>query len=110
MWSASMQPPRPLALSDIPFSATVGAVRVGRVEGEFVVNPTYAERMVSTVNIMVVGHKDGIVMIEAGAKQETEEVILARDRVRARRDQEDCGRDRGTGCEGRQAEARLHRS
>jgi polyribonucleotide nucleotidyltransferase len=65
-----------IALSDIPFSATVGAVRVGRVQGEFVVNPTYAERLVSTVNIMVVGHKDGIVMIEAGAKQETEEVIL----------------------------------
>jgi polyribonucleotide nucleotidyltransferase len=66
-----------LALSDIPFSATVGAVRVGRVNGEFVINPTYAERAETTVNIMVVGHKDGIVMIEAGAKQETEEVILA---------------------------------
>jgi polyribonucleotide nucleotidyltransferase len=65
-----------VALSDIPFGATVGAVRVGRVEGEFVVNPTYSERLVSTVNIMVVGHKDGIVMIEAGAQQETEEVIL----------------------------------
>ena len=65
-----------VALSDIPFSATVGAVRVGRVEGEFVVNPTYAERLVSTLNIMVVGHKDGIVMIEAGAKQETEDVIV----------------------------------
>jgi polyribonucleotide nucleotidyltransferase len=66
-----------LALSDIPFSTTVAAVRVGRVEGEFVVNPTYTERQASTVNIMVVGHKDGIVMIEAGAKQETEEVIVA---------------------------------
>ena len=66
-----------LALSDIPFSTTVAAVRVGRVEGEFVVNPTYTERQSSTVNIMVVGHKDGIVMIEAGAKQETEEVIVA---------------------------------
>jgi polyribonucleotide nucleotidyltransferase len=66
-----------LALSDIPFSATVGAVRVGRVEGEFVVNPTYAERAATTVNIMVVGHKDGIVMIESGAKEESEEVILA---------------------------------
>jgi polyribonucleotide nucleotidyltransferase len=65
-----------LALSDIPFSATVGAVRVGRVNGEFVVNPTYAERAESTINIMVVGHKDGIVMIEAGAKQENEEVVL----------------------------------
>ena len=66
-----------LALSDIPFGATVGAVRIGRVGGEFVVNPTYAERAATTVNIMVVGHKDGIVMIEAGAKEETEEVILA---------------------------------
>jgi polyribonucleotide nucleotidyltransferase len=66
-----------VALSDIPFSATVGAVRVGRVNGEFVVNPTYSERSLTTVNIMVVGHKDGIVMIESGAKEETEEVILA---------------------------------
>ena len=66
-----------LALSDIPFGATVGAVRVGRVDGEFVINPTYAERAATTVNIMVVGHNDGIVMIEAGAKEETEEVILA---------------------------------
>ncbi|HUA93690.1 MAG TPA: polyribonucleotide nucleotidyltransferase [Terracidiphilus sp.] len=65
-----------LAISDVPFGAIVGAVRVGRVDGEFVVNPTYAERLVSTVNIMVVGHKDGIVMIEAGAKQESEDVIL----------------------------------
>src|ERR1700722_16462735 len=66
-----------LALSDIPFNATVGAVRVGRVDGEFVINPTYAERAATTLNIMVVGHKDGIVMIESGAKEETEEVILA---------------------------------
>jgi polyribonucleotide nucleotidyltransferase len=66
-----------VALSDIPFGATVAAVRVGRVAGEFVINPTYAERAATTVNIMVVGHNDGIVMIEAGAKEETEEVILA---------------------------------
>jgi polyribonucleotide nucleotidyltransferase len=66
-----------LALSDIPFNATVGAVRVGRVEGEFVINPTYAESAASSVNILVVAHKDGIVMIESGAQEETEEVILA---------------------------------
>jgi len=66
-----------LALSDIPFNATVGAVRVGRVDGEFVINPTYAERAATTVNIMVVGHKDGIVMIESGAQEESEEIILA---------------------------------
>jgi polyribonucleotide nucleotidyltransferase len=51
-------------------------VRVGRVNGELVINPTYTERSESTLNIMVVGHKDGIVMIESGAKEETEEVIL----------------------------------
>jgi polyribonucleotide nucleotidyltransferase len=65
-----------LALSDIPFSATIGAVRVGRVDGEFVINPTYAESAASSVNILVVAHKDGIVMIESGAQEETEEVIL----------------------------------
>jgi polyribonucleotide nucleotidyltransferase len=66
-----------LALSDVPFSATIGAVRVGRVNGEFVINPTYEESAASTVNILVVAHKDGIVMIESGAQEETEEVILA---------------------------------
>ncbi|HEX4322370.1 MAG TPA: polyribonucleotide nucleotidyltransferase [Acidobacteriaceae bacterium] len=66
-----------LALSDIPFGATVGAVRIGRINGEFVVNPTYAERKESTMNIIVVGHKDGITMIESGAKEESEENILA---------------------------------
>ena len=66
-----------LAISDIPFGATVGAVRVGRVNGEFVINPTYEERNLTTINVMVVGHKDGIVMIEAGAKEENEDVVLA---------------------------------
>jgi len=65
-----------LALSDIPFSTTVAAVRMGRIDGEYVVNPTYSERVASSLNIMVVGHKDGIVMIEAGAQEESEEVIL----------------------------------
>src|SRR5246127_3435164 len=42
-----------LAVSDIPFNGPIGAVRVGQVEGNFIVNPTYAEMAVSTVNIMV---------------------------------------------------------
>jgi polyribonucleotide nucleotidyltransferase len=66
-----------LALSDIPFGATIGAVRVGRIAGEFIVNPTYSERAESSMNIIVVGHKDGITMIESGAKEESEENILA---------------------------------
>ncbi len=56
-----------LALSDIPFSTTIGAVRVGQINGEFVINPSYAERKTSTINITVVGTEDGIVMIESGA-------------------------------------------
>ena len=65
-----------LALSDIPFHGPVGAVRVGIVEDQFIVNPTYAEREKSALNIMVVGTKDGIVMIESGAKQIAESRVV----------------------------------
>ena len=65
-----------LALSDIPFHGPVGAVRIGIVDGQMVVNPTYAERSVSLLNIMVVGTKDGIVMIESGAKEIPEEKVV----------------------------------
>jgi polyribonucleotide nucleotidyltransferase len=65
-----------LALSDIPFGGPVGAVRVGQVNGEFIVNPTYAERRESTINIMVVGTRDGIVMVESGANEASEETVL----------------------------------
>jgi len=58
-----------LALSDIPFHGPVGAVRIGILGDDFVVNPTYTERAQSKLNIMVVGTKDGIVMIESGAKE-----------------------------------------
>ena len=51
-------------------------MRVGRVKGEFVVNPTYDEQREGTMNLMVVGTADGIVMIESGAKEESEEVIV----------------------------------
>ena len=65
-----------LALSDIPFGGPVGAVRVGRVNDQFIINPTYAERHESTLNIMVVGSKDGIVMVESGAKEVSEEIVV----------------------------------
>src|SRR5665213_1723854 len=54
-----------LALSDIPFHGPVGAVRIGYIDGQYLVNPTYAERAKSILNIMVVGTKDGIVMVES---------------------------------------------
>ncbi|SFS18676.1 polyribonucleotide nucleotidyltransferase [Granulicella pectinivorans] len=65
-----------LALSDIPFHGPVGAVRVGYIDGAYIVNPTYAERAVSLLNIMVVGTKDGIVMVESGSKEISEEVVV----------------------------------
>jgi polyribonucleotide nucleotidyltransferase len=65
-----------LALSDIPFNGPVGAVRVGQVNGEFVINPTYTERRESAINITVVGTADGIVMIESGAQEVEESVIV----------------------------------
>ena len=65
-----------LALSDIPFHGPVGAVRIGIVDDQFVVNPTYAERAKSLLNIMVVGTKDGIVMVESGAKEIEESRVV----------------------------------
>jgi polyribonucleotide nucleotidyltransferase len=65
-----------LALSDIPFHGPVGAVRIGLIAGQFVVNPTYTERVASTLNIMVVGTKDGIVMVESGSRECSEEEVV----------------------------------
>jgi len=65
-----------LTLSDIPFQGPIGAVRVGLVNGQFIVNPTYGEMRDSLLNIMVVGTADGIVMIESGAKEVKEETVV----------------------------------
>jgi polyribonucleotide nucleotidyltransferase len=65
-----------LTLSDIPFLGPIGAVRVGQVAGAFIINPTYDEMRESTLNIMVVGTSDFIVMIESGAKEVSEETVV----------------------------------
>jgi polyribonucleotide nucleotidyltransferase len=65
-----------LTLSDIPFHGPVGAVRIGIVNDQMVVNPTYAEMAESLLNIMVVGTAEGIVMVESGAKEIPEERVL----------------------------------
>jgi polyribonucleotide nucleotidyltransferase len=65
-----------LTLSDIPFLGPIGAVRVGMINGAFVVNPTYDEMREGLLNIMVVGTADGIVMIESGAKEVKEETVV----------------------------------
>src|SRR2546427_514416 len=65
-----------LALSGIPFSGPVGAVRVGLVDGQFVANPTTAEQAVSQLELVVAGTEEGVLMVEAGAKEVSEEKML----------------------------------
>src|SRR5215475_7356523 len=65
-----------LTLSDIPFQGPVGAIRVGLVDGQFIANPTYSELRDGLLNLMVVGSADAIVMIEAGAKEVTEDTVV----------------------------------
>ena len=65
-----------LAISDIPWDGPTGSVRVGRVDGEFVINPTLAQREESDINLTVAGTKEAIMMVEAGAKEVPEEVML----------------------------------
>ena len=65
-----------LTLSDIPFLGPVGAVRVGLVNGQFIVNPNYTEMREGLLNIMVVGTSEGIVMIESGAKEVKEDTVV----------------------------------
>ncbi|MBI3895325.1 MAG: polyribonucleotide nucleotidyltransferase, partial [Acidobacteria bacterium] len=64
-----------LYFSDIPFYTPLGAVRVGLVDGQLVINPTYAEQRSSLLNIVVVGTEDAIVMVEAGAQEVSEETV-----------------------------------
>src|SRR5262245_38544923 len=66
-----------LAVSDIPFEKTIAAVRVGFVGDQYVINPTFEQRKQSKLDLVVAGSLDGIVMVEAGAKQVTEEQAVA---------------------------------
>ena len=65
-----------LGISNIPFDGPVAGVIVGRVDGKFVINPTAEQAEVSDLNLTVAGTKDAICMVEAGAKELSEEVML----------------------------------
>ena len=65
-----------LALSAIPFAHTIGAVRVGRVGGKFVLNPTNKERDESDIDLVVASTKDAICMVESGAKEVGESAMI----------------------------------
>jgi len=65
-----------LALSEIPFQKTIAGVRVGLLDGQYVINPTFAQRKDSKLDLVVAGSKDGLVMVEAGAKEVTEAQVV----------------------------------
>jgi polyribonucleotide nucleotidyltransferase len=65
-----------LALSDIPFPHPLAAVRVGLVDGKFVINPTHEQVETSKLDITVAATDDAIVMVEAGAKEATEDEVV----------------------------------
>ena len=65
-----------LAISDIPFPYVLGGVRIGMKDGQYIANPTYTEGRESKLNIVVAGTEEGIVMVEAGAQQVSEQEVL----------------------------------
>lgn len=65
-----------LCVSDIPFNGPIAGVRVGRVDGQFVINPTLAQREKSDLNLTIAGSQDAVMMVEAGANELPEDVIL----------------------------------
>jgi DNA polymerase III epsilon subunit family exonuclease len=64
-----------LTISDVPFQGPIGAVRVGRIDGEFVINPTVSDLHESELDLIVSGTRDAIMMVEAGAKLLPEDVM-----------------------------------
>jgi polyribonucleotide nucleotidyltransferase len=65
-----------LAVSEIPFEKTIAGVRVGLVGGQYVINPTFAQRKESKLDLVVAGSKDGLVMVEAGAGEVSEAQVI----------------------------------
>jgi polyribonucleotide nucleotidyltransferase len=65
-----------LLLSDIPFTTPIGAVRVGLIDGEYLVNPTDEQRETSRLDLIIAGTKTDVVMVEAGAREVSEEEVL----------------------------------
>jgi polyribonucleotide nucleotidyltransferase len=65
-----------LTVSDIPFQGPMGAVRVGRIEGEFVVNPTRQQQTLSDLDLVIAGVDEGIMMVEGSGREVAEEVLI----------------------------------
>src|SRR5512140_2133282 len=66
-----------IMISDIPWGGPVGAVRVGRIDGNFIANPTFEEMDASDLDLRIAGTKDAILMVECGALEVPEDVMVA---------------------------------
>ena len=65
-----------LSISEVPFEGPVGATRVGYVDGDLVINPTFSQIEQSDLDLVVAGTKNAIAMVEAGASEVSEEIII----------------------------------
>src|SRR5215210_1705074 len=65
-----------LAIASVPFTRTIAGVRVGLIDGEYLINPSFEQRRRSRLDLIVAGSADAIVMVEAGAKEVSEEEIV----------------------------------
>ncbi|MBN2046562.1 MAG: polyribonucleotide nucleotidyltransferase [Anaerolineaceae bacterium] len=65
-----------LTISDIPWAGPIGAVRIGRIDGEFIVNPTYPQMDISDLDLRIAGTRDAILMVECGANEVPEDVMV----------------------------------
>ncbi|HXG35905.1 MAG TPA: polyribonucleotide nucleotidyltransferase [Dehalococcoidia bacterium] len=65
-----------LVISDIPFEGPVAAVRVGYLDGEFIINPTFAQLKDSRLDLVVAGTRDAVVMVEAGVNELPEDIVM----------------------------------
>src|SRR5436305_6114017 len=65
-----------LYLSDIPFTTPIAGVRVGLIDGKYIINPTYDQRRDSQLNLVVAGTEEAIVMVEAGALEVAEKIMV----------------------------------
>ena len=65
-----------LTVSDIPFNGPIGAVRIGLIDGQYVITPTYAQRDQSELEFVIAGHADGLIMVEGEAREVPEEKLV----------------------------------
>lgn len=65
-----------LAISSLPFDGPIATVRVGHIEGQYVINPTHAQMEYSDIDLVLSGHRDGVNMIEVGSQEVSEELVL----------------------------------